>query len=200
MTEEAAGPAPWEPVGFCCCRDRRISGVALPKKQFDGVMSARPQSSLPASAQQVQDVLRTYNANLRVLQLPDSARTAKQAADAIGCTVAQIAKSLVFRQEGSGEALLVVASGTNRVSETRLGDVTGQQVVMADAETVRAVTGFAIGGVPPLAHRRPIPTLIDEDLLRFDEVWAAAGTPHSVFALDPKELPRMTGGKVVRVT
>lgn len=156
--------------------------------------------SLPASAQRVQDALRAYGAEFTVLQLPDSARTAKQAADAIGCSVAQIAKSLVFRQKASGEPLLVIASGTNRVSEERVGEIVGQQVVMADAEMVRAVTGFAIGGVPPVAHRETIPTLVDADLFRFDQIWAAAGTPHSVFALDPKELPRMTGGKVVSVT
>ncbi len=155
---------------------------------------------LPSSARRVQDALREYGAEFTVRQLPDSARTAKQAADAIGCSVAQIAKSLVFRQEGSGEPLLVIASGSNRVSEERVAQIVGQQVVMANAEMVRAVTGFAIGGVPPVAHRETITTLIDADLLRFDKIWAAAGTPHSVFALNPNELPRMTGGEVVSIT
>lgn len=123
--------------------------------------------------------------------MPQTTRTAADAAKAIGCEVAQIAKSLVFRS--GDEAVLVIASGTNRVDAARLG------LTKADADFVREKTGFAIGGVPPVGHISPIRTLIDEDLLRFDRIWAAAGTPNAVFELSPSDLPRITGGAVVNI-
>ena len=133
------------------------------------------------------------------MELPQSTRTAADAAKAIGCEVAQIAKSLVFRSI-SGEPILVIASGTNRVNEATIAEAIGEAIGKADAEFVRARTGFAIGGVPPVGHASALRTFIDADLLRFDRIWAAAGTPNAVFELSPGELPRLTGGAVIRVT
>jgi prolyl-tRNA editing enzyme YbaK/EbsC (Cys-tRNA(Pro) deacylase) len=124
--------------------------------------------------------------------LPDSTRTAPEAAAAVGCEVGQICKSLVFRV--GDDPLLVVASGANRVDEARFG------ATKADAAFVRETTGFAIGGVAPVGHARPIDTVVDEDLLRYDVVWAAAGTPRAVFAIAPRALVEASGGRVARVS
>ena len=113
--------------------------------------------------------------------------------------VAQIAKSLVFRGASSGRAVLVIASGTNRVDEALVAAAIGEAIGKADAAFVRAATGYAIGGVPPLGHAQPIETLFDEDLLRHETVWAAAGTPHAVFPASPAALARATGGRLLRV-
>ena len=129
-----------------------------------------------------------------VREFPEGTRTAIDAAAAIGCDVAQIVKSLVFRRAG-GTPLLVLASGTNRVDETKVEALVGEPVGKADAAFVREATGFAIGGVPPAGHPAPLETIVDEDLLAFEELWAAAGTPRSVFALSPDELVAMSGGR-----
>ena len=134
----------------------------------------------------------------RVSTFPEGTRTAGDAAAAIGCEVGQIVKSLVFRR-ASGAALLVVASGSNRVDEAKLAALAGERVGKADAAFVREATGFAIGGVPPAGHDAPVETIVDEDLLAFEEVWAAAGTPRDVFPLTPSELVAMTGGRVADV-
>lgn len=133
-----------------------------------------------------------------VRTFPEGTRTAVDAAAAVGCDVAQIVKSLVFRRE-TGAAVLVVASGRNRVDEAKVQALLGEPVGKADASFVRETTGYAIGGVPPAAHATPIETLVDEDLLAFDEVWAAAGTPRTVFALTPEELVAITRGRVADV-
>jgi prolyl-tRNA editing enzyme YbaK/EbsC (Cys-tRNA(Pro) deacylase) len=156
--------------------------------------------ALPPSAQRVQDALAARGFSHRVLALPDSARTAAQAAAALGCEVAHIVKSLVFRGRTSGSAVLVVASGPNRVSEARVQALLGEEVEKASADFVREQTGFVIGGVPPVGHAHPLRTLVDEDLLRHERLWAAAGHPHAVFALTPPELVAMTGGTVARIT
>lgn len=155
---------------------------------------------LNASAQKVQDALdaRGYT-HCRVVEMPDSTRTAAEAAAAIGCTVAQIAKSLVFRGAESGDPVLVIASGTNRVDPQRLAALLGEPVEKPDADYVRERTGFVIGGVPPLGHSEPLRTFIDRDLLAFDDIWAAAGTPRAVFRLSPDDLVSMTGGEVVEI-
>jgi prolyl-tRNA editing enzyme YbaK/EbsC (Cys-tRNA(Pro) deacylase) len=127
-----------------------------------------------------------------IREYPAGARTAQDAAAAVGCEVGQICKSLVFRV--GDDPLLVIASGANRVDEGRFG------ATKADAAFVREQTGYAIGGVPPLAHARQIETVIDEDLLAYDVVWAAAGTPQSVFAIAPGALVAVTGGRVARVS
>jgi prolyl-tRNA editing enzyme YbaK/EbsC (Cys-tRNA(Pro) deacylase) len=150
------------------------------------------------SAIRVQNALASAGLSARVVELPQSTRTAADAAKAIGCEVGQIAKSLVFRAK-SGHPVLVIASGTNRVNESSIASAIGEPIGKADAEFVRERTGYAIGGVPPVGHSESIRTFIDEDLLRFDRIWAAAGTPNAVFELSPAELPRLTGGAVVRV-
>ena len=154
---------------------------------------------LSSSAQKVQDMLYALGFSSRVVELPDSTRTAKEAAQAIGCQVAQIVKSLVFRGKHSNKPLLVVASGTNRVNEQRLRDLVGEPIEKAGAEFVRQRTGFVVGGVPPIGHTQTLATYIDHDLLAYDEVWAAAGTPNSVFPIGPHDLVRITGGSVADV-
>ena len=151
------------------------------------------------SASRIQEALAAAGLNARVVAMPQSTRTAADAAKAIGCEVAQIAKSLVFRGRVSGAAVLVIASGTNRVNETALATAIGEAIEKADAEFVRVRTGYAIGGVPPIGHATAIRTFIDEDLLRFDRIWAAAGTPNAVFELSASDLPRVTGGVVIRL-
>jgi prolyl-tRNA editing enzyme YbaK/EbsC (Cys-tRNA(Pro) deacylase) len=157
-------------------------------------------ASLSASAQRVQDALTALGLPCRVVELPASTRTAQEAADAVGCAVGQIVKSLVFRGAHTDTPILVLASGTNRVHEARLGELAGQPIAKADAAFVRTHTGFAIGGVAPLGHPTPLKTYIDADLLQYAEIWAAAGTPNAVFALRPADLEAMTGGNIVTVT
>ncbi len=156
--------------------------------------------NLSPSAQKVQDALTAKGfGSMQVLELPASTRTAQEAADAIGCTVAQIAKSLIFRAAESGAPVLVIASGTNRVDVGRIAERIGERLGKADADFVRETTGFAIGGVPPVGHAQPLRTFIDRDLLQHDVIWAAAGTPRAVFKLAPGDLVALTGGDVVQV-
>ena len=151
---------------------------------------------LKESAKRVQEALAARGFAFEVREFPQSTRTAAEAAAAIGCEVAQIAKSLVFRTRASGRPVLVIASGANRVDEKAVAALIGEKIGRADADFVRAATGFAIGGVPPLGHDTPPVTLIDRDLLALDEIWAAAGTPNAVFRLKPEELVVLTGGRV----
>lgn len=153
-------------------------------------------ASLKPSAQRVQDALNAQGFTNQVIELPASTRTAAEAAAAAGCTVGQIAKSLVFAGKSSGQALLVIASGANRVDEKRLAALVGEMITRPDADFVRAQTGFVIGGVPPLGHTYPLRTFIDEDLLGYDTIWAAAGHPNAIFRLTPAELVAMTNGVV----
>ncbi len=155
---------------------------------------------LSAKAQRVQDVIAAAGLVLEVRELPASTRTAAEAASAIGCEVAQIAKSLVFHRRESNAPLLVIASGTNRVNGEAVAALIGERITLAAAEFVQARTGFAIGGVPPIGHASSMDVLIDEDLRRYDEIWAAAGTSHAVFRLTPSDLEALTSGRVVRVT
>ena len=129
---------------------------------------------------------------------PEGTHTVADAAAAVGCAEGQIVKSLVLRR-AAGAPLLVAASGTNRIDLDRVAAVVGEPVEMARASWVREVTGFAIGGVPPAGHATPLETLVDEDLLAFDEVWAAAGSPFEVFAVTPAQLVELTAGRVVGV-
>jgi prolyl-tRNA editing enzyme YbaK/EbsC (Cys-tRNA(Pro) deacylase) len=154
---------------------------------------------LKSSAQRVQNALQTLGFDCHVVELPDSTRTAKAAAQAIGCGVEQIVKSLIFKGKHSQNPVLVVASGTNRVNEKRLGELADEPIEKADANFVRLRTGFAVGGVAPIGHIEPIKTFIDEDLLKYAEIWAAAGTPFSVFRLTPADLQKMTAGLVVSI-
>lgn len=155
---------------------------------------------LPPSAARVQQALLAHNAPFRVVEMPSSTRTAQEAAASIGCSVAQIAKSILFRGAETGKPILVIASGTNRVDEKMVAARAGEPLAKATAEFVREVTGYVIGGVPPVGFPQPIETWIDADLLQFSEVWAAAGTPFAVFSLDPGALAALTGGTVVPVS
>lgn len=164
-------------------------------------MSQPPMSKpLPPSAQKIQEVLQHLGISSQVLELPQSTRTAAEAAQAVGCAVGQIVKSLVFRGKQTHKPILVLASGANRVNEKTLARLVGEPIEKADADFVREQTGFSIGGVPPIGHIQPLPTYIDEDLLQYEEIWAAAGTPHAVFPLTPADLVRMTGGTVIPIT
>lgn len=151
------------------------------------------------SALKVQQALAAIGMSLEVIELPDSTRTSAEAASALGCQVGQIAKSIIFQTITSHLPVLVIASGPNRVNEKVIGEFIGEPIVKADADFVRQRTGFVIGGVPPLAHNEHMETFIDQDLLQYSEIWAAAGTPHAVFRLTPDDLLRMTGGRVIKV-
>ena len=154
---------------------------------------------LKSSARLVQEVLNSSGLEFEVVEFPASTRTAADAASAIGCTVAQIAKSIVFRGHKSARAILVIASGVHRIDENRIAAVLGEKLEKASAGFVREATGFAIGGVPPCGHPSPIVTFIDRHLLDLPVVWAAAGTPNAVFSLAPEDLVTITGGRVVDV-
>ena len=154
-------------------------------------------NTLKSSAQRVQDFLAAHQSGYQVKELPGSTRTARDAAEAIGCEVAQIAKSLIFRDEDSGNPILIIASGINRVSVLKVQEATGFRIGKADAEFVKQRVGYAIGGVPPVAHNRDVVTILDPDLKKYKKIWAAAGTPNAVFELNPHELDRLTNGKWV---
>ena len=154
---------------------------------------------LSSSAKKVQGALHAQGFAFRVTELPASTRTAGEAAEAVGCRVEQIAKSLVFKGKQTGEPYLVIASGINRVDEKKLSRRVNEPIVKPDADFVREETGFSIGGVPPIGHLKPIKTWIDEDLLKYDVIWAAAGTPNAVFELRAEDLQKLTRGEVVPV-
>jgi Cys-tRNA(Pro) deacylase len=147
----------------------------------------------------VQDALISLGLDCQVIEMTNTTRSASEAADAVGCHVGQIVKSLIFMGQQSRNPYLVVASGVNRVNEKRLADFTGEPVKMPDADFVKQKTGFVIGGVPPLGHRSKLQTFIDADLLNYEEIWAAAGSPNALFKLTPKELQLMTRGQVVSI-
>jgi prolyl-tRNA editing enzyme YbaK/EbsC (Cys-tRNA(Pro) deacylase) len=157
-------------------------------------------SNLSAAAQRVQGALLALGVVCDVIELPASTRTAAEAARAVGCEIDQIVKSLVFRGGASGEPVLVLASGGRRVNEERVAAVIGEPIEKADADYVRQHTGFAIGGVPPVAHPRAIRTIIDPHLLTHDELWAAAGTPHAVFRLTSHDLRRLAVAEIADIT
>ena len=146
------------------------------------------------SAARVQDFLHKNGYSFTVKELQKSTRTAQDAADAIGCEVAQIAKSLIFKKAGSEELILVIASGSNTVSLEKIKATTGLTLERADAKNVKRQTGFAIGGIPPVGHLNPLPTFIDRDMLNYDLIWAAAGTPFAVFSITAQELVNVTNG------
>jgi prolyl-tRNA editing enzyme YbaK/EbsC (Cys-tRNA(Pro) deacylase) len=149
------------------------------------------------SVDRVRTALSELGLETEIKEFSASTRTSADAAAAIGCSVAQIAKSLVFRAKPSGRAILVMASGANRVDEKKLAAALGETIGKADADFVRAETGFAIGGVSPVGHGIKLKTFIDEDLMGFSEIWAAAGSPNSVFRLTPQDLLRVTGGQIL---
>jgi prolyl-tRNA editing enzyme YbaK/EbsC (Cys-tRNA(Pro) deacylase) len=145
------------------------------------------------TALRTSQLLRAAGIDTHVVEFEAPTRTSAEAAAAIGCLVAEIAKSVVFRGKTSGQAVVVVASGDNRVSETKVAAKLGEALARADADFVRTATGYAIGGVAPIGHAQPVKVLLDEDLRRFETVWAAGGTPFSVFPLKPDQLRSLTG-------
>jgi len=155
-------------------------------------------ADLAPSARRVQDAWRALGVPAEVVELPGSTRTAAEAASTLGCAVEQIAKSLVFRT-GGGEAVVVILGGRDRVDEARLAEHLGMPVGKADAAFVRESTGFAVGGVPPVGHARPLVTVLDDALLELKAVWAAAGTPHAVARVSSSDLRRLPGVRVAKV-
>lgn len=154
---------------------------------------------LSKSAQFIQNELAKKGINFKVIELSQSTRTANDAASAIGCSVGQIVKSLIFRTKKSSKPILILVSGPNKVNEKSIEIEIGETIEKADANFTKEVTGFAIGGIPPIGHKQKIETFIDEDLLKFDELWSAAGTPHAVFNLKPKDLELITQGKIISI-
>lgn len=150
----------------------------------------------PAIAR-VHATLAVRGIDAQIIEFDESTRTAEEAAAAIGTSVERIVKSLVFLADG--DPILVLTSGINRVDPEKVGARLGKRIRRANADQARAATGFVIGGTPPVGHPEPLPILIDQDLLQYDEVWAAAGTPNAVFSLTPQDLVRITAGTVLDV-
>lgn len=155
--------------------------------------------SLSRKAAQVQEALDRFGISLQVVELPNSTRTAQEAAAAVGCAVGQIAKSLVFKKVPSDSPVLIIASGDHKVDLSFLCQKLETEMEMADADFVRQATGYAIGGVPPVGHIQEIETYIDGQLFNYEHIWAAAGTPRAVFTLTPVQLKDVTQGQVIQV-
>ena len=156
-------------------------------------------NTLSPSPQRVQDVLIALGFGNQVVELQVTTRTSADAAQAAGCQVEQIAKSIVFKGKQTQRPILVIASGPNRVNEKRIEELISEPLGKADADYVRKHTGFVIGGVPPIGHLEKLEIFIDEDLLKYEGIWAAAGSPNAVFKLTPSELIQMTGGRVISI-
>ena len=154
---------------------------------------------LSGSAQRVQEALKALGFELHVLELQQNTLTAPEAAQAVGCQLGQIVKSLVFKGGRTGNPILAIVSGANRADEAKLAALLGEPVAKADANYVRQRTGFVIGGVAPVGHTEPLRILIDQDLMQHGQIWAAAGTPHALFCLTPADLVSMTGGQVAEL-
>jgi prolyl-tRNA editing enzyme YbaK/EbsC (Cys-tRNA(Pro) deacylase) len=154
---------------------------------------------LSKSARRVQQALHEAGHSLTVIEHAQSTRTAAEAAQAVGADIGQIVKSLVMLRQDTREPILILVSGANRVDLAGLSDTLGFSVSLADAEAVRELTGYGIGGVPPIGHRRHLPTYIDRDLAQWSQLWAAAGTPRAVFSLAPAQLAEMSGGEWITV-
>ncbi len=150
---------------------------------------------MSTSVDRVRQALAAQGLQVQITEFDQSTATSQQAADTLGVPLATIVKSLVFSV--NDQPILVLASGANRVDTAKVGRIAGAKVRRADANRVKEATGFAIGGVPPIGHSRPITTYIDQDLLGYDRLWAAAGSPYAVFPVTPEELVRITGGQVI---
>lgn len=158
---------------------------------------AEETGELPAAARRVLEAGRALGLVIEVRQMPGSTRTAEEAAAACGCGVERIVKSLVFRGRESGRPVLLLVSGANRVDDGKAAAAAGEPLERPDADYVRKVTGFAIGGIPPLGHAEPLTVLMDADLAAHDEVWAAAGTPRTVFPTSPDGLAAAIKARIV---
>lgn len=157
-------------------------------------------NDLPPASHRVLTTATELGLRVEIRVMPDSTRTASEAATACGCEVGQIVKSLVFQGKSTGKPYLLLVSGANRVNEHTVEHVLGEAVARPGADFVRDATGFAIGGIPPLGHPHPMKTWMDEDLLQYETVWAAAGTPNTVFEVDPEALRAAIAAHVIKVT
>jgi prolyl-tRNA editing enzyme YbaK/EbsC (Cys-tRNA(Pro) deacylase) len=155
--------------------------------------------TLSSSAQKIQDILLKLGSASIVIEFNESTRTAQDAADRVGCQLGQIVKSMIFKGQTSNKCILVLTSGMNRVDEKKVGQYAGEKIGRADPDYVRIMTGYSIGGVPPVGHASALETYIDHDLLQFPRVWAAAGTPYAVFEVSTSDLVNMTHGKIIQI-
>ena len=155
---------------------------------------------LKSSSKKVADFLESKGIRAVVREIPESTRTSAEAARAIGCDISEIAKSIVFRGMETGKPYIVLAQGSSKINEEKVEKETGEKVTKADAEFAREQTGFAIGGIPPFGRSAKIKTFIDRNLMKHKEIWAAAGTPNSVFSISPDDLIRITEGNVAEVS
>lgn len=149
--------------------------------------------------ERIKEILKSFKIPIDFREFTQSTKTSQEAADAIGCKVEQIGKSIVFRGKASGKAYLVIASGKNRVNEKKLSEIVGEPIEKGDANFVKERTGFVVGGVPPFGHKESLETYIDKELFSFQEIWCAGGTPHSVFKIKPEELLKITKGVIISV-
>jgi prolyl-tRNA editing enzyme YbaK/EbsC (Cys-tRNA(Pro) deacylase) len=156
-------------------------------------------STLSPTAQRVQSVLRSLGSDAVIHEHPEACRTSAEAAVVLGCTVAQIAKSVIFKGASSGQSILVIASGANRVDTKKVALIANEEPDKANADFVREHTGFVIGGVSPIAHAKPGKVLFDQDLLLFDAVFPAGGTPQAMFRIEPRELLRISGATLADI-
>jgi Cys-tRNA(Pro) deacylase len=157
-------------------------------------------NDVSTSVRKVEEALKAHGLECQVLNMTKTTRSAKDAANSLGCRIEQLVKSLVFMTKKTKKPILVVASGANRVNTKKIRDLLSEPVKMADPDFVRAKTGFAVGGVPPLGHSNPLDIFIDEDLFKYPEIWAAAGTSNTMFKLSPDDLQKITQGEVISVT
>lgn len=172
-----------------------VNGVARALATADKAAQQKKGQTMSKSLARVRRALEAAGIAPDIRELGQT-RTAQEAADAVGCALDQIAKSIIFRGETSGEAILFLTAGSNRVCDDKASALAGEALGKADAELIRAQTGFAIGGVAPVGHVTPVRAFLDPRLLDFDTVWAAAGTPRHVFPLDPHILPGLTGARI----
>jgi len=154
---------------------------------------------LSSSAQQVQQAIKACGLDCQVVEMQTTTRSAQDAAQALGCRVEQIVKSMVFKGKKTQKPVLVLAGGANRVNVKNLREHVSEAVKMADPDFVQAATGFAIGGVPPIGHAQKLKTFIDEDLMQHEEIWAAAGTSNTMFKITPHDLQKITSGQVISI-
>lgn len=157
-------------------------------------------ADLSSGVQQVRQAIKSHGLDCQVIEMEATTRSAEDAAQAVGCRVEQIVKSLVFKGKKAQTPILILASGANRVNVKNLKEHVSGAVKMAHPDFVQAKTGFAIGGVPPVGHSQPLKTFIDKDLMQYEEIWAAAGTANTMFKITPQDLQKITAGQVISIT
>jgi prolyl-tRNA editing enzyme YbaK/EbsC (Cys-tRNA(Pro) deacylase) len=162
-------------------------------------MESTPPDALPPSPRKVYDAARALGLDIAIHVMAQSTRTAEEAAAACGCSVGQIVKSLIFRGKDGGRPLLFLVAGDNRLDERFAATLVGEALERPDGRFVREATGFAIGGIPPFGHATTLVTIVDEDLLAHDVVWAAAGAPTAVFPIGPQRLREATNARVAKL-